>query len=234
MHLVQALRQSLPDAVIGFVCNERTKDLVRMNRSIDRTFVFHRDLLRRAWRRSPFLFLKTLTSFLGLVRSEHFDMLVDLSLGREYAFFSMLVGIKNRIGFDFKNRGIFLTRKNKIDGYSNQKVADIQLGLLALMDVMPPKNVSQLSMTVSESARLEAEHLFRKNNVTPQDKILAVAPGGGRSWGPNAIYKQWDAERFAESVNQFTANNGPFKILLLGDKTERELEESSARTQTRF
>ena len=130
MHLVEALRQSFPDAVIGFVCNERTRELVRMNRSIDRTFVFNRDLFRRAWRRSPLLFFKTLKAFLKLLKTEHFETLVDLSLGREYSFFAMLIGIRQRIGFDFKGRGIFLTQKMKIDGYSGRRVADIQMDLL--------------------------------------------------------------------------------------------------------
>ena len=45
MRLVEALRKAYPDAVIGFLCNERAVDLVRLNTSVNQTFIFHRDLL---------------------------------------------------------------------------------------------------------------------------------------------------------------------------------------------
>lgn len=215
MQLVEALRQAFPDALIGFVCNERTKELVRMNRSIDRTFIFNRDLFRRVWRRSPFLFFKTLKGFLKLLKTERFETLVDLSLGREYSFFSMLIGIRQRIGFDFKNRGIFLTQKIKIDGYAGRAVADIHMDLLNFFG-LAKKDAPRVRLVVGDTARTGAE-----------EKILAVAPGGGRSWGDNAIYKQWDPQWFAEAVNRLTENHS-FEVLVLGDKAERDLLQKTA------
>ena len=50
MTMVEALRLARPDLRIGFLCNERTNGLLRLNASIDRTFVFHRDRFRRLWR----------------------------------------------------------------------------------------------------------------------------------------------------------------------------------------
>ena len=123
MALVEALRKAHSDAFIGFVCNERTVDLVRLNTSIDQTFVFNRDLFRRLWKKSPVLFYKKLKTLLGMLREHRFDAAYDLSLGREYSFFCWWIGIKKRIGLDFKNRGLFLTDKIKIDGYSERPVA---------------------------------------------------------------------------------------------------------------
>ena len=47
MPLVENLRASDPACRIGFVANERTAGLVRLHRSIDRTFIFDRDPLPR-------------------------------------------------------------------------------------------------------------------------------------------------------------------------------------------
>lgn len=222
MHLVEAVREAFPDAVIGFVCNERTEDLVRMNRAIDQTFVFNRDFYRCLWKRSPVLFFNTLKGFLSEIRARRFETLVDLSLGREYSFFSMLIGIPKRIGFDFKGRGIFLTQKKRIKGYEGERVADIQLGLLDFLGIHSENISKKISLVATDSARQDAERILRAGDFYSGDNVVAVAPGGGRSWGANAIFKQWDAERFAESVNRL-GQKSPLKVLVLGDKTEQDL-----------
>ncbi len=156
------------------------------------------------------------------VRKERFDTLIDLSLGREYSFFSMLIGIPKRIGFDFKGRGIFLTQKKRIKGYEGQKVADIQRSLLDLLGIASNDVLKKTSWVVADSFRKDAEQTLEANGFYSGDNIIAVAPGGGRSWGANAVFKQWDAERFAESVNRFSQRN-PAKVLILGDEAERGL-----------
>ena len=78
MSLVEAIRRADPEVVIGFLCNERTVDLVRLNSSIDHTFVFHRDLFRRLWRKSSFLFFRKLEALLAMIREHRFDMVFDL------------------------------------------------------------------------------------------------------------------------------------------------------------
>ncbi|MBI4432046.1 MAG: glycosyltransferase family 9 protein [Candidatus Omnitrophica bacterium] len=218
MQAVEALRQEIPDVFIGFLCNERTADLVRLNTSIDRTFVFNRDQFRGLWRKSPLVFLKELRAFLDLIRRERFDTLLDFSLGRQYSFFAMLIGIPRRIGFDYKGRGTFLTQKTKIEGYEDCPVAQTQLQLLEASGIFAHKK-NRLPIFISEEAREGAAEELRKRGFLESDRILAVAPGGGRSWGQNAIYKQWDPHRFSETANAFAG----VKVLLLGDESERAL-----------
>ncbi len=227
MTLVEALRRSHADAFIGFVCNERTVDLVRLNTSIDQTFVFNRDLFRRLWKKSPFLFYKKLRAFLKMLRENHFDTVYDLSLGREYSFFCWWIGIKKRIGLDYKNRGLFLTDKIKIDGYSGRQVAEIQLDLLNISNIFYKNKNPILPISVSAVAKSDVRDFLKKNGVPDQDKLITVAPGGGKSWGANAIYKQWDAERFAKTAQVFSEEQHS-KVLLLGDRSERQLLEKTA------
>jgi len=58
--------------------------------------------------------------------------------------------------------------------------------------------------------------------LAPDGEIIAVAPGGGKTWGTNALYKQWSPERFAEAANRLTLGH-EYKILLIGDRAERAL-----------
>jgi ADP-heptose:LPS heptosyltransferase len=217
MPLVEALKKAFPEASIGFLCNERTQSLVAMNPFIAKTFVFCRDDFRAFWKKSPVLFFKELWKLLSLIRRERYETLFDLSLAREYSFWAMLIGIKKRIGFDYKGRGIFLSRKKKILSYSGGHVSDIQLELLELAGVAQGG--------AKPSFQLEKER--QSPGASHQSRILAIAPGGGKTWGANAIFKQWDPQRFAESANLFLRTHA-HKVVVLGDESERPLLEKTA------
>ncbi|PIU40257.1 MAG: hypothetical protein COT00_02645 [Candidatus Omnitrophica bacterium CG07_land_8_20_14_0_80_50_8] len=227
MSLVEAIRQADPKAVIGFLCNERTVDLVRLNTSIDHTFVFHRDLFRRLWRKSPLLFFKKLKALLAMIREHRFDTVFDLSLGREFSFFCRWVGIKRSIGFDYQGRGLFLTDKIRMDGYSGAFVAVTQLELLTKTGISYDTAKSFLPFQISSGARQDALDLLTKQGVAGEERLIALAPGGGKSWGKQAVYKQWDSERFAEAANVF-CKGGRFRIVLLGDAREQGLLQRTA------
>ncbi len=224
MSLVETIREVNPKALIGFVCNERTADLVRMNTAIDKTYIFNRDRYRRLLKKHPFLFYKKLKAFLGLLKAEKFDTLLDLSLGREYSFFARVAGIQKRMGFDYRGRGSFLTRKIKLEGYEARPVVEIQMDLLELLGIRRPAELPALSLRVPDAAKAGMAALLKRNGFNENEKILAVAPGGGRSWGKNAIYKQWDPERFAQSSEAFCRAR-QHKIILLGDRSEQGLLE---------
>lgn len=232
MTLVEAVKLFAPDTQIGFLCNERTEALVRMNPLIGEVFVFNRDHYRDLWKRGWTPFFRELGHFLGLIRKSHFDAMIDLSLGREYNFIGMCLGIRERIGLDHKGRGIFLTRKKKILGYANEHAADTQLALLELIGIPVQKKPIKVSLTVSSGAKKRIESILRENGFGASDPILAVAPGGGRSWGKDAIFKQWDPDRFAAAAERFSETRG-HRIVLLGDAGERELLERTA-TQLRM
>lgn len=222
MTLAEAIRAQVPDAFIGFVGNERTKNLIRMNSSIDRTYVFNRDLFRRLWSKHPLLFLKKLRSLLGFLKEERYDAVFDLSLGREYAFFTSWIGISERIGLNYKGRGFFLNRKLRFKGYSDRHVVDAQLDLLPLAGLERSRVTGRLPFRVPEFARVEADTFLSKAGIRAGEPLIVLAPGGGRSWGVNAIYKQWSPERFAKAVNLYCVKH-PSKVIVVGDRSEETL-----------
>src|SRR3989338_10305184 len=198
MVLVEAIRSRYPECFIGFLCNERTVELVRMDASIDRTFVFNRDRFRKLWNKHPFLFYRKLKAMLRLIGEANFDTFFDLSLGREYSFFGRLVGIRKRIGLDYKGRGLFLTHRIKMDGYETKPVIETQLELLRFLDVSNPKAaVLRPALRIADADKNRVDTWLKQQGIQENDRILVLAPGGGKSWGENAGYKQWDKDRFA-------------------------------------
>ncbi|MGH7198656.1 MAG: glycosyltransferase family 9 protein [Candidatus Omnitrophota bacterium] len=227
MALVEAVKRSSPDTQIGFVCNERTEALVRMNHSVSDVFVFNRDRFRALRKEGLVPFLRELGRLLSEVRKSRFDTMIDLSLGREYNFFAMCLGIKKRIGLDHKGRGVFLTQKIKIAGYAGRHVADTQLSLLKFMNISYDKKPVKVLLEVSSEMKKRADQLLREAGIGGSDPVIAVAPGGGKSWGKDAIFKQWDPGRFAKAVDRFCEKRG-HRVILLGDAGERELLERTA------
>ena len=226
MPLVEAVRRAHPQAYIGFLCNERTAALVRLNPAIDQTLLFHRDHFRDLWRKNPFAFYSQMFSFWRSVREGRYDTLIDLSLGREFSFFAWCIGIPVRVGLDFKGRGIFLNHKRRLVAYEGKAVAQTQGELLELLGGSS-QNLPYPTLNIPEHSQHTVEKLLRAQGIMAHDKLLAIAPGGGKSWGPNARYKQWDPSRFAEVAGQLKTRE--LKIVVIGDREEAELVKQVAR-----
>lgn len=215
---VEAVRAAAPEAFIGFLCNERTEAIVRLDTSIDRTFVFHRDLLRRLGRKHPLLLWRKLSGLRDALREGRFDTMIDFSLGREYALLAAWSHVRRRVGFDYRGRGTFLTERRAFKSYEGRHVAEFHLDLVETAGFPAARGKGKLPIAIPEETSASVERALRKAGVSPSDSLLAVAPGGGRTWGENARYKQWGPERFAEAAAATGA-----KAVLLGDRSEGPL-----------
>ncbi len=224
MYLVEAIKKEIPEARIGFLGNERTIDLLRMNRSIDFCYEFNRDEFR-SLRVSNFpAFISKALKFIQQIRKERYEAMFDLSLGREFSFVGACLGIRRRMGLDYKNRGRWLTHKIRFEGYEKKHVVDWQLELLQFLNIEPAAVPARLPLFISDKAKKEAEDFLAQSGARRGNAFFSLAPGGGKSWGLNAIYKQWAPERFAKVVNDFGRSNSAV-ALMLGDRGEKELLE---------
>src|SRR3989338_356687 len=77
------------------------------------------------------------------LRSQKYDLFVDCSLSRRYAFFAaFFLGISSRIGFNYKKRGAFLTSALPLpEGYRDKHVIEYysEMGKLAGVEVRTAK-----------------------------------------------------------------------------------------------
>ena len=217
--LVRNIRKKFPKIYIGYVCNARTAEILKANPYVDSVFVFEKDYYRNLARNSKIKCLKEFIRLLKTIKKDKFDLAIDLSLGREYSFFSWLIGIKKRIGFNYKNRGKFLTNKINIDGYEGKHVVEYYLDLLKDLNVDFKEGNLDLflpSVIKGWSTRYLSEH-----GVGNNDAIVAIIPGGGASWGKDAAIKRWPAEGFADVANRLS-NQYKIKFLVMGDSKDKD------------
>jgi ADP-heptose:LPS heptosyltransferase len=134
----------------------------------------------------------------------------------------MLAGIRRRIGYNYKNRGVFLTDKVEIaNGYCGRHVVDYHKSLLALLNPAIDLQAIPKVYVLEEDIR-KAGSLLRSCGMDLTDKYLCVMPGAGASWGLTAFRRRWPIERFASAVSRL-AGKLPLKIVLLGSPDESKL-----------
>ncbi|MCK9574153.1 MAG: glycosyltransferase family 9 protein, partial [Candidatus Omnitrophica bacterium] len=160
-------------------------------------------------------------SFFKEIKKEKYDVVFDLSLNSQYGFFLKMSGIKKRVGFNFKNRGRFLT--DKIDivyGYSDKHVARYHLELLKFLNIAPKDY--KFELFVSGETLKKAKETFKKCGINENDLLIAVCPGSGDSWGDTAHFKRWPQEDFSKLCRKLK-DELKAKILLFGSEPEESI-----------
>ena len=219
--LISALRNNLPDPYIGYMCNKRTEPILNSNSNLDIVFVYEKDELRKLWSRSKLKFAGRLLDLIKQIRKERFNILIDLSLGHQYSMLLAFMGIRKRIGFNYKARGRFLTDKIKIDGYESRHIVDYYLSLLRFLDIAPAEG-ARLEFPPRFEDDKQAKGFLERHRIDAGDLIVGVVPGGGASWGQKASYKHWPEEKFAELIDRFAVDRGA-RVIIFGGESDRAI-----------
>jgi ADP-heptose:LPS heptosyltransferase len=224
--VLRALRTIPSVERVDLLLGSRTEALFRNNPHVDRIFSIDKD---RWHSLGKYAALKDL---LALRRSLDgpYDLLVDFSLQREYGFYGQfLFNIPRRIGFGYKNRGIFLTRTLPLpEGFSGAHVADFYCDVAKLIGIEIEER--HLEFYLTEKEREEAARaLSEKTSLGAGMPYLTVAPGGGESWGKDAFFKRWPVHAFVETLLLLKERIEFEGVLILGSEREKELGEEIRR-----
>ena len=192
--LVRAIRCAFPESRLGYLCNRRTEGILRRNPNIDELFIYEKDEVVRLSRRSRWASAAYVGRLLARIRRARFDLAVDLSLGERYSFLLKLLGVRRRIGFDYRRRGRFLTERLPIDGYHDQHIVEYYRGLLHFMGVERREASLELALA-DEDVRWATEWLAARGLT--RRPLIGMVPAGGVSWGIDAPFRRWSFEGFA-------------------------------------
>lgn len=218
--LISNLKEAHPAGFIGYICNNRAKEALSGNSQLNRIFTFEKDQYRTLWKEDKFKCIKEFVSFLVQIRKERFDVAIDLSLGHQYSFSLWLIGVKKRIGYNYRKRGRFLTHKININGYEDKPIVDYYLDLLKFLDIKPKH--FNLTMNITKEDRDRADEVFNKNGLKEQDMIIGLIPAGGASWGRDFAYRHWPWENYAKLSDKLIVQL-EVKVIILGEPLEENI-----------
>jgi len=218
--VIRALKEKYPDSFIGYWCNQRVKPLIEPNPRINRVFALSRGDWKKIYRESFFSGVGKAWQLFWQLRKERFDICLDFSLDHRYSLVAKIAGVPKRVGFNYKDRGRFLTDKIDITGYNDKHAVEYYLDLLRFLDI-EAKDKS-LELAVLESARQKARNILSSRGIQENDLLVGIAPGAGGSWGKDAGYKHWPALKFAQIAERLSVELKA-KVVILGDASERPI-----------
>ena len=220
MPLVHNVKANFPQVQIDYVANQRAAPMLEEQTIINNVYVYERDEFKKLYDRSKISFYKEIRAFLKKLKKVQYDMVFDFSLNPTINFFTWLIGIKKRIGFNFRNRSPLLTTKVPFQGFEDRHVVEHYLDILKILGWNTKTH--QMTLEVSERDRQWAKEFLQNHEINKDTKLVGIMPGAGSSWGENAVFRRWSAEKYAKLADKIVEKFSA-KIILMGDKKEQEL-----------
>lgn len=218
--VLRALRLLPTVGTVDLLLGSRTREVVEHNPHVDEIFVLDKDKLHRQTRFENF------REFLDLglkLRARRYDLLLDFSLRPENAFWAFFfLGIPKRAGFAYKRRGIFHNIRYPIpEGYSRQHAADFYAGLAELAGIPVRDRFLEYYFPPREKREIEIKIKNRLAGIG--ENFITVSPGGGDSWGREAVFRRWPVKYFAELIGRLQVKLGFKGVCIIGARSEVEL-----------
>lgn len=219
--LLKAIKKRYPSCEITYICNRRTQGILKYNPNISRIYIFEKDDYRKIWQKSKPRFMKEAANFIIRLRRDKYDAAIDMTLGHMASLLLLLFArIRVRIGFNYRDRGRFLTHRIDIEGFDKKHVVEYYFELGKPLHVETDDKDMQLVIGAEDAAW--ARTFLKENGICDSDRLCGIIPGCGASWGIDADYRRWSPWKFAE-VADYAAKRYGYRILIFGEKKEMHL-----------
>lgn len=218
--LINNLKADFPNVSIGYVCNRRSSCILEHNKKIDRLFIYERDAFQAIAKKSRLKYIQAMLDFFNGIKKEGYDTVLDVSLSNFSDFFTWFIGIPNRISLNYKGRSFFATKKIPFEGYQDKHVVEHYLDFLKEIGVS--HRLKELELSLSNKDLIWADDLWKEKGWKEPQKIIALVPGGGDSWGKDAQFKRWSPENYAKLADKIVEKTSAV-IILLGGENEQDV-----------
>lgn len=207
--IFKALKAAYPQAKISCLAVPRVREILESISGLDEIIVYDEQGVHR----NPFAKLRLIYE----LSQKHFDAAFLLHRSLTRALFVFLAGIPQRIGYDAKGRGRFLTRAIKIPDERTTHRLDYYLNVVESFGVTVADRTS--SLAVSIASETENRDLLKRHDVGDKDFLVVVHPGG--NWG----MKRWPVYHFTRLIAELM-KDGKVKVAISGSDQDVVLTEA--------
>lgn len=211
--MIPALRRAYPDARISWVVEEESKGVVMGHPSLDRVIV----MPRTAWRRS----LKSgralqagsgLRAFLRELRSEHYDVVLDVQGILRSGLVARLSGARRRIGLGSKEgSGALMHDVVASEGHGYDRVCSEYYHFARELGLTPDE--FPMDVALPDATRVTAAEHMERQGLEPGGFVVLV-PFTTRP------QKHWFEDRWAELARRIT-DEFDLPVAILGGPDDR-------------
>jgi heptosyltransferase-2 len=138
------------------------------------------------------------------LRDEHFDLCLDCRMDLRSNVLTRSIGAKRRVGYNFGGGGFLLTDSVPAPAADQHKVDDWMALLDPLRSEAPGKSGGTPTpiLTVTDIERDEARKLLASYDVTADDLVVGVHPGGSHA------AKRWSVDNFSSVARTLAERHG--------------------------
>lgn len=209
---IRAVREAYPDSYIAVMAMPRSREILETNSRINELILFDEDGCEKR--------LIDKIRFAGKLKKEKFDTAFILHRSFTRALLTRLAGIKERIGYDTKGRGILLTKKLK---YPDKEPHRVEHFLKLAEAVGADISKKNYEFFITDADRKKAGLLLEFLGVSQNDRFAVLNPGG--NWNP----KRWPVENFSLLGDMLAGKYGVKIVISGGEKDGKLAEEISGR-----
>lgn len=200
--IFKALKESYPEVRISCLAVPGVKEVLESIPDIDEIIVY--DERAHRW---------NLLAKLGLVwklRRRHFDAAFLLHRSLTRALLVYFAGIPQRVGYDAKGRGRFLTHRTEpLDGQVHR--SGYYLNIIESYGIKV--NDRQCQLKTSSEAEEDIKKILESKGIREDDHIIIINPGG--NWN----LKRWPPENFSRLISGLLERFN-VKIIVSGAKKD--------------
>ena len=212
--LVRALRRTLPDAHLTYVVEPVAEPVVRDNPHLDEVIVVPKRSGLARWRDD--------VSYAGRLRTERFDIAIDLHGGPRSAWLTWASGAPMRIGYRMPGRAWMYTHaiQRADDLLPRHSVAN-QWDLLAPLGIdacEPARDATEMQGDPDTEAR--STRILRDAGVGPLDRLILMHVSAGNP------FRRWPQEAFATVAAELARRDPARRVMV----TSGPSDEAAART----
>ena len=215
--LLEVLRKNLPDARIDWLIEEEASEIIKGHAALNRVIVSRRKLWQKNFvgsGRRPAI-LKEIISFLKELRSEHYDLVIDIHGLFKSGLLTGLARGRRKIGFTWAREGstLFLSEPPFFEDQYRQHAIERYLKTVNILGC----DVASWNgrIPVDDSHRKTMDRLFRKNDLNGK-RIAAINPMA--KWDT----KLWEPDRFSRLADRILEELG-MRVLFTGSKHDQPI-----------
>lgn len=207
--IFKALKAAYPQSQISCLAVPRAREILESIPDIDEIIVYDEQGVHR----NPLAKLRLIHK----LSQKHFDAAFLLHRSLTRALFVFFAGIPQRIGYDAKGRGRFLTRAIKAPDEQTTHRLDYYLNVVESFGVTVADRTS--SLTVSIASETEIRDLLKRHDIGDKDFLVVVHPGG------NWDLKRWPVHHFTLLIEELMKDG---KVVISGSDQDITLAQTIA------
>ncbi|MDP8263095.1 MAG: lipopolysaccharide heptosyltransferase II [Candidatus Ancaeobacter aquaticus] len=203
---IRAIKETYKEASVSVLSHPRCVQIFEGNSDLSSVIPFE---IRRGVRS-----LFDQVRLLKILKSHAFDTVFVLHRSRSMAFLTFLSGIKYRVGYGTKGRGVFLTHPVSTPKDEDMHMIAYHLNLLEECGIKARS--WDCIFPVSKEDENAAEKLIKELGLSNEDRIILIGPGG------NWDRKRWPASYFAKLID-IVSDRYNVRIVLTGSQKDAYL-----------